>query len=125
MKLLYILVVCLLSSCKTTDESSHEYRSRVDTLVLRDTTILKYFDSRKDSVYINGDTVRFYTTIIRYIDRYHNADNKKVQIDSILVEKPVKKATKNDKKNSNFALYIVIGVLVIVIFRIMRSNLRG
>lgn len=110
--IIIVLMVCLLSSCRTQYVSVPEYHSvyvdRHDTLLTHDSIYQHEFIDR----YIQGDTVYLTKTNIKYRDRflYRTVTKNSIRTDSIRVPYPVER-----KLNSWEHFRMALGSVTVVI----------
>jgi hypothetical protein len=121
--LLALMVLGLLTSCKTkyvtVPEYHTEYVYRTDSIQLRDSIYMK------DSIYIikNGDTVTTYKIKYVYRDRYRDVVkvDSFIKTDSIRVPYPVEKEISLFKKLRFGVNGLLVGVVLLVLFLVIRK----
>lgn len=121
--LLAIMILGLLSSCKTkyvaVPEYHTEYVYRTDSIQLRDSIYMQ------DSIYIikSGDTVTTYKIKYVYRDRYRDVVkvDSFIKTDSIRVPYPVEKEISLFKKIRFGVNGLLVGVVLLVLFLVIRK----
>lgn len=123
MRLNYIFMAAalILTSCKTIEKTSRA--SSQERTIKQDLGFLGVGRFEKDSTVVNGDTVfRFKTIQIeKYFYKTLYIDSSKV--DTIYIaEKGGKKEPSTWEKSPIFTLGLLIGVVIMVIISVKRSN---
>lgn len=121
--LLVLIILGLLTSCKTkyvtVPEYHTEYVYRTDSIQLRDSIYMQ------DSIYIikSGDTVTTYKIKYVYRDRYRDVVkvDSFIKTDSIRVPYPVEKEISLFKKLRFGVNGLLVGVVLLVLFLVIRK----
>ena len=136
--LLYILLLVVLASCRTTRTVTREQETTVqqrDSVVLRDSVVIHYITATRDSIVIRDSVVIIKDTTGRVIgtERYRTSDRVRDRLtDNATTAKSTEsrdnirkqqvKSTKTDSKSVRFSLTSVVHILALfIIFALIAS----
>ena len=125
--LLYILLLLVLCSCRTTRTVTREQETTVqqrDSVVLRDSVVIRYITAMRDSIVIRDSVVIIKDTTGKVIgtERYRTSDRVRDRVtDNATVAKNLasrdnirkeqSKSTKTDSKSARFSLTSFVRIL--------------
>lgn len=129
--LVYILLLLVLASCRTTRTVTREQETTVqqrDSIVLRDSVVIRYITATRDSIVIRDSVVIIKDTTGRVIgtERYRiservrdrltdNATTAKSTYSRDNIRKQQVKTVKTDSKSVRFSLTSVVHILALFI----------
>ncbi|WP_314312713.1 hypothetical protein [Hoylesella saccharolytica] len=125
--LLYILLLLVLASCRTTRTVTHEQETTIqqrDSVVLRDSVVIRYITATRDSIVIRDSVVIIKDTTGRVIgtERYRTSDRVRDRVTDNAttakrtesrdnIRKEQSKSTKTDSKSVRFSITSLVRVL--------------
>ena len=129
--LLYILLLLVLCSCRTTRTVTREQETTIqqrDSVVLRDSAVTRYITATRDSIVIRDSVVIIKDTTGRVIgtERYRTSDRVRDRVtDNTTVAKNLasrdnirkeqSKSTKTDSKSVRFSITALVRILALFI----------
>ena len=129
--LLYILLLLLLASCRTTRTVTREQETTIkqrDSVVLRDSVVIRYITAKRDSIVIRDSVVIIKDTTGRVIgtERYRTSDRVRDRLtDNATTAKSTEsrdnirkqqvKTVKTDSKSVRFSITALVRILVLFI----------
>ena len=129
--LLYILLLLVLCSCRTTRTVTREQETTIqqrDSVVLRDSVVIRYITATRDSIVIRDSVVIIKDTTGRVIgtERYRTSDRVRDRVtDNTTVAKNLasrdnirkeqSKSTKTDSKSVRFSITALVRILALFI----------
>ena len=125
--LLYILLLLVLVSCRTTHTVTSELQTTVqqhDSIVLRDSVVVRYITATRDSIVVRDSVVIIKDTTGKVIgtERYRTSDRVRDRLTDNAttakstesrdnIRKEQSKSTKTDSKSVRFSITALIRVL--------------
>lgn len=129
--LLYILLLLLLASCRTTRTVTSELQTTVqqhDSIVLRDSVVVRYITATRDSIVVRDSVVIIKDTTGKVIgtERYRTSDRVRDRLTDNAttakstesrdnIRKEQSKSTKTDSKSVRFSITALIRILALFI----------
>ena len=129
--LLYIFLLLLLASCRTTRTVTREQETTIqqrDSVVLRDSVVIRYITATRDSIVVRDSVVIIKDTTGKVIgtERYRTSDRVRDRLtDNATVAKNLasrdnirkeqSKSTKTDSKAVRFSLTSLLRILALFI----------
>ena len=129
--LVYILLLLVLASCRTTRTVTHEQETTIqqrDSVVLRDSVVIRYITATRDSIVIRDSVVIIKDTTGRVIgtERYRTSDRVRDRVtDNATTAKSTEsrdnirkqqvKTVKTDSKSVRFSITALVRILVLFI----------
>ena len=129
--LVYILLLLVLASCRTTRTVTHEQETTIqqrDSVVLRDSVVIRYITATRDSIVIRDSVVIIKDTTGRVIgtERYRTSDRVRDRLtDNATTAKSTEsrdnirkqqvKTVKTDSKSVRFSITALVRILVLFI----------
>ena len=127
--LLYILLLLVMASCRTTRTVTHEQETTIqqrDSVVLRDSVVIRYITATRDSIVIRDSVVIIKDTTGRVIgtERYRTSDRVRDRVTDNTtiaknlasrdnIKKEQAKTVRTDSKSVRFSLTSVVHILAL------------